>query len=401
MLISRKKFFAGYRATFGPLSVIQVNGLSQLLDFIEQDRFVTTIPVASYELATTKHETADTFHPIHEYGGKAYFIKRYGGQTKKGRELGNDTPEEGYYYAGQGYPQTTGESNFEKAEIALRRDYPEIIADFERRTGKVFDLTVGDQPNDEGDPANMMDPAIAYATMSYGMRTGMFTGHKNSEYATSNPPNYRGWRRVINGTDKAQLIAGYATKFEAILRDSLISATVAKPVSNASETSRNQGEDSQASPGDSASTQSPTSTAELPIAAPEPAVPVQTVSAEPAKDSVDDKLTKWSARFTMIPAAALTGVTGVWGWITNSNAHLVATVFIVFGVITVVYIALEKIFKYLTTKHEREIANAREQRAHETQIALIESAANRNTNTVALVPPPVIEQNSEAAATGA
>lgn len=220
----RKKFFDGYREAFGPLSVIEVKGLSSLLDFIEADPHVDLIPEAAYLLATPKHETADTFHPIHEYGGKAYFVKRYGGQTRKGKELGNDTPDEGYYYAGKGYPQTTGESNYEKAEVALRREYPELVADFERRTGKVFDLTIGDQPDDLGDPANMMDPAIAYATMSYGMRTGMFTGRKLGEFINRSETDYKNARKTVNGMDKAQTIATYAVKFEKILRSAAVPA---------------------------------------------------------------------------------------------------------------------------------------------------------------------------------
>jgi putative chitinase len=221
MYFNRKTFFDSYRPKFGKLSPLQVKGLSQLLDFMEADKFITKIPYAAYILATVKRETASTYHPIHEYGGKAYFVKRYGGQTRKGKELGNDTPEEGYYYAGKGYPQTTGEANYEKAEAALRREYPEIVKDFEKRTGKKFDLTVGDQPNDESDPANMMDPAIAYATMSYGMRKGMFTGHKFSDHLDEIPPDYKQARRIINGTDHWIEIANDAKKFEKILQDSV------------------------------------------------------------------------------------------------------------------------------------------------------------------------------------
>jgi putative chitinase len=224
MKFDRKKFFDSYRERFGKLSPLQVKGLSELLDFIEADRHITKLPYVSYIFATVKRETAHTFHPIHEYGGKAYFVRRYGGQTRKGKELGNDTPEEGYYYAGKGYPQTTGESNYEKAEVAIRREYPEIVKDFEKRTGKHFDLTVGDQPNDESDPANMMDPAIAYATMSYGMRKGMFTGHKFSDHLDETPPNYKEARRIINGTDHWIEIAADAKKFEQVLRDSKLSA---------------------------------------------------------------------------------------------------------------------------------------------------------------------------------
>jgi hypothetical protein len=225
MKFNRKKFFDVYRIEFGELTQAQVNGLEQLLSFIESDRYVTTVEVAAFLLGTTKHEAADTYKPIHEYGGKAYFIKRYGGQTRKGKELGNDTPEEGYDYAGKGYPQTTGESNYERLEDALRIEYPEIIADFERRTGKRFDLTVGDQPNDKSDPQNMLDPAIAYVSMSYGSRVGLFTGRKLSQYDLKTDVGRKGSRRIINGQDKATLIAGYIAQFIKILKASKVSGS--------------------------------------------------------------------------------------------------------------------------------------------------------------------------------
>lgn len=222
MRFDRKTFFDEYRRQFGKPSQQQVNGLERLLGNIESDVHIPDGNVgiywASYILATVKRETAHTFTPIHEYGGKAYFIKRYGGQTRKGKELGNDSPEEGYYYAGKGDVQTTGESNYEKAEVALRREYPEIVTDFERRTGKVFDLTVGDQPGDTLDPQNILDPAISYAVMSYGMRTGMFTGRKLSQYTRGKTPNYLGMRAIVNGTDHDDEIAADAQKFETILK---------------------------------------------------------------------------------------------------------------------------------------------------------------------------------------
>lgn len=215
MQFNRAKFFSGYRTVWGGLSQQQVNGLNFLLSAIENDQYITRIEWASYELATTKHETADTFQPIHEYGGHAYFVKRYGGQTALGKRLGNDTPEEGADYSGEGDVQLTGEGNYEKAEAALRQYYPEVVAEFEARTGKTFDLTVGDQANDKSDPENAGDPAIAYCIMSYGMRTGLFTGRKFTVKT-----DYKGWRAIINGTDKAGLIAGYAEKFEQILKTS-------------------------------------------------------------------------------------------------------------------------------------------------------------------------------------
>lgn len=222
MKFDRDKFFAEFRDSFGALTQGQVNGLHQLLACLETDPHITDIRWAAYMLATTKHETAHTFQPIQEYGGAGYFESRYGWRTRKGRELGNDAPGEGAAYSGKGYVQLTGEDNYEKAEEDLRREYPDVVAAFEQRKGRIFDLTLGDQPGDQSDPENAKDPVIAYCIMSYGMRHGRFTGKKLNDYINESTCDYRNARRIINGTDKADLIAGYAVKFERILRASLI-----------------------------------------------------------------------------------------------------------------------------------------------------------------------------------
>lgn len=260
MYFDRKKFFTEYRKPFGSLSPQQVKGLERLLTGIENDPYIAghplVIPFGSYMLATVKRETAHTFTPIHEYGGKAYFIKRYGGQTRKGKELGNDTPEEGYFYAGKSDVQVTGESNYEKVEEAMRREYPEIVRDFERRTGKTFDLTVGDQPGDTLDPMNILDPAISYAVMSYGMRTGLFTGlsFTSTKFKKlTGLARYKAWRGIINGTDHDDEIAADAVKFEKILTLSAVAAPVPESVSpavnpNGNPAASSQTPDDQATP---------------------------------------------------------------------------------------------------------------------------------------------------------
>lgn len=232
MRFDRKKFYDGFRAWRGGVAPGQVAGLNQLLDFIEKDRYLTDIRWPSYMLTTVKRETDSTYHPIHEYGGHDYFVRRYGGHTRKGRELGNDTPEEGADYAGEGYPQTTGESNYEKAEDALRKYYPEVVRDFEARTGRKFDLTVGDQPNDKKDPRNMGDPAIAYYTMSHGMRTGMFTGRSLSHYFNATREDPYNARKIINGLDHASEIAGDYWQFKKILTNALIRETTPENVAS-------------------------------------------------------------------------------------------------------------------------------------------------------------------------
>lgn len=372
MLFSRKKFFDGYRSKIGALSQQQVDGLNRLLDSVERDPHIKDLRWFAYMLATVDRETAHTFHPIHEYGGKTYFIKRYGGQTRKGKELGNDTPEEGYFYAGKGDVQLTGEGNYEKAEDALREEYPELVADFEVRTGRKFDLTVGDQPNDEKDPMNAMDPAISYAIMSYGMRSGMFTGRRLSQFIYGTTANYKGARKIINGTDHDDEIAAVAKKFEAILKVAVESDAIREPLPPAPPV-----------------VEKPATEAVMTVVE-APAVPVQTVAPSvPVEDKVDAAIRTWSTRWAAMPAAAASAVAALWAWLTSSPVHLTVTLIVVAGVIILVYTLARQITQ--TSRHNANLAasEAEKQRQHEIQMALIAAAADKDKNTVALVPPAV------------
>ena len=49
------------------------------------------------------------------------------------------------------------------------------------------------------------------------MEEGWFTGKKLSNYLDGNLADYPGARRIINGTDKANMIAGYANEFASCL----------------------------------------------------------------------------------------------------------------------------------------------------------------------------------------
>lgn len=216
--INRQVFFDGWRSGFNALSQGQVDGLEALLGFLEADRHVTDLRWGAYKLATTYHETGTTMKPIHEHGSRKYFIDRYGSQTKVGKVLGNDTPEEGATYAGKGYTQTTGESNSEMLERILPKEYPEVIARWEAARGRKFDLTVGDQPGDDQDNMALMEPEIAYINMSISMRKGLYTGVGLPKYINDDRCDYVNARRIINGMDCADRIAGYAVKIEAILR---------------------------------------------------------------------------------------------------------------------------------------------------------------------------------------
>jgi len=199
----RTRFFAGYRSRFGRLSQEQVEGLEELLAGMESDPEVTDIQVMAYMLATVKHETADRFKPITEYGSRSYF-NRYDpvladteARRRRARDMGNAREGDGYRYRGRGYVQITWKKNYRKLGGALG-----------------YDLA--------SDPDLALRPEVAYAIMSYGMRKGAFTGLKIGDFVASGRADYYNARQVINGHDKAAEIKGYAEDFEQILRGCLL-----------------------------------------------------------------------------------------------------------------------------------------------------------------------------------
>ena len=178
----------------GKLTRNQVSGIKFILEQWDETGF-TNRQWLAYALATAFHETAFTMQPIRERGGLAYFTRMYdigGNRPDKARELGNLSPGDGAKYAGRGYVQLTGKTNYRRAGQSLG-------VDLLRR------------------PDLAMEPAIAAFIMFQGMKDGWFTGRGFDDYLDGRHSDYRNARRIINGTDKADAIADYAIKFEAAL----------------------------------------------------------------------------------------------------------------------------------------------------------------------------------------
>lgn len=186
MKFSRSTFFEGMRPLSrqpkaGALVQSQVDGLNALLGFIEDDPAIIYLRWAAYMLATVKHECADTWQPIEEYGKGA------------GRPYGQPAGPYQRIYYGRGYVQLTWFTNYEKMATAL--NIPALAAN----------------------PELALQPATAYKIMSYGMRAGSFTGYSLSRWI-----NYRSARRIINGLDQWERIKKYAEEIEAVLRRAVL-----------------------------------------------------------------------------------------------------------------------------------------------------------------------------------
>jgi putative chitinase len=136
----------------------------------------------AYILATVKHETANTYRPIKEYGRGI------------GRPYGKLDPTTGKAYYGRGFIQLTWKENYKKIGDLLGINLVE-------------------------DPDKALDKEIAYRILVVGLDKGLY-GADIDTYINNKLIDFVGARRCVNGSDRAKLIAGYADKFLEILNRS-------------------------------------------------------------------------------------------------------------------------------------------------------------------------------------
>lgn len=181
--IDRQRFHFALEGELGDQTGKQLADLDNLLGYMEADGNVTDLRHAAYMLATVYHETAGTYRPIAEYG------------KGQGKKYGIPDPQTGQTYYGRGFVQLTWKANYQAMSKVVDKD-----------------LAIN--------PDAAMLPDVAYKIMSFGMRKGSFTGVGLSKYINGDKCDYVNARRIINGIDCADKIAGYAQKFEYALNNS-------------------------------------------------------------------------------------------------------------------------------------------------------------------------------------
>lgn len=187
MKFDTDKFLFLYQNEYGEMSQPKKDGLLFLLNKISADENVSDLRWAAYMLATVKHECAGSWQPIAEYGKGA------------GKKYGLPDNATGKVYYGRGFVQLTWKENYQSM-------------------GKVTGLDLVSNPD------MAMNAGTAYDIMSYGMRKGSFTGVKLSMYIHDDVCDYVNARKIINGLDCADKIAGYAIKIESMLTQSEVAA---------------------------------------------------------------------------------------------------------------------------------------------------------------------------------
>lgn len=194
-MINKTFFFDQARRTLfdGKFSEKQVDGLTAILNEWEKNYAKQDDRWLAYMLATTHHETDRTMQPIEEYGKgrtKPYGQKLKLAKDSRGRHIPYTNTNEIFY--GRGFVQLTWYENYDKAGKKLGQNFLK-------------------------NAALVMDLKNATKILFIGMIEGWFTTRKLSTYFNATTEDWKNARRIINGTDKADLIKDYALRYYACI----------------------------------------------------------------------------------------------------------------------------------------------------------------------------------------
>lgn len=164
----------------GKMKSSQLNGLTTILDEWEINYSINDDRWLAYMFATVHHETDRKMQPVEEYG------------RGKGMKYGIIDPITNQTYYGRGFVQLTWKANYETL-------------------GKVCKVDL------VNNPALALEIDISTIILFKGMMNGLFTGKKLSNYFNPTTEDWVNARKIINGLDKAELIADYAKLYYSAL----------------------------------------------------------------------------------------------------------------------------------------------------------------------------------------
>jgi putative chitinase len=165
-------------------------GLAQLLPLVLSDPFPTCLEQRAYILATAEHETGGAYQPVRERRASA-------DRQPKLRELQDRYWNTGFY--GRGY-----------AQITWRRNYLRLGTEL---AGQTIGGIVVDAETFTRDPDLLLRPEFAYPSLVLGMLGGWY-GTKLDRWVRPGLADYVNARRSVNGTDRAEHVAGLARAWE-------------------------------------------------------------------------------------------------------------------------------------------------------------------------------------------
>ena len=183
----------------------QADGMGLIIDKWETTEY-TDLRWLAYMLATAYHETARTMQPVIETRQPGEMlnptvvtaISRLDHSWAKGSLPWVSTPywrkdKDGKSWLGRGLVQLTHKANYEKMALLVGVDLVD-------------------------NPARAMDADVAVDIMFEGMLKGVsgkgdFTGVGLEKYFSDTNEDWVNARRIINGKDKAEAVAGYGKTF--------------------------------------------------------------------------------------------------------------------------------------------------------------------------------------------
>lgn len=190
----------------GRLSQGQVEGMEAILDGWRTRMPINTpdrIEALAYVLATAFHETAATMQSVRETLARsdAAAVARLERAFAAGRLGAARTP----YWR----PDREGKSWFGRGLVQLthRRNYQAMSA----LTG--IDLIT--------EPGRAMEMDVSVTILIDGMRAGAFTGRRLDDYFNPCRTDRLGARKIVNGADRAELVARHAAAFATALKRSI------------------------------------------------------------------------------------------------------------------------------------------------------------------------------------